>query len=359
MKLNKLALIALSLGLTFTSCTSDDDGLMTVAPLGDYENGIVVSNEGNFFQGNASISYVSSDFATVENNVFSNVNDQLLGDTAQSMTFYGDYAYIIVNVSQKIEVVNRYTFQSVATIESGISNPRFMVVANGKGYVTNWGDGSSPTDDYIAIIDLATNSIEGTISVSEGPEQIIANENSLYVSHKGGWGDSNLVSVVNIASQVVSTVIVSDKPDELTFDADGNVLVLCEGLEIYNDDYSEVIDHTLASITKIDVTNNTVLSNLYFAFGTHPRLFTYNEGNAYYYVSGEVFKIEGAATGLPAEGILTQELYGSLVVSNNRLYGTNSDFLAGTGELVVYDLATNALLVEKELSVGASKIYFN
>ncbi len=48
-----------------------------------------------------------------------------------------------------------------------------MTFANGKGYVTDWGDGGSATDDVVAIINLATNTVESSISVGEGPEQII------------------------------------------------------------------------------------------------------------------------------------------------------------------------------------------
>ncbi|MEP5634724.1 MAG: Calx-beta domain-containing protein, partial [Maribacter dokdonensis] len=76
-----------------------------------FENGILVSHEGNFMQGNASISFVSDDLATVENDIFKTVNDaDALGDNAQSMSFYENMAYIVMNGSQKIEVVNRYTF---------------------------------------------------------------------------------------------------------------------------------------------------------------------------------------------------------------------------------------------------------
>ena len=69
MTLRKLAFIALANLLVFTSCTDDNDTI-TVAPRGDYENGLLISHEGNFFGGNASVSYVSGDLNTVENNVF-------------------------------------------------------------------------------------------------------------------------------------------------------------------------------------------------------------------------------------------------------------------------------------------------
>ena len=58
--------------------------------------------------------------------------------------------------------------------------------------MTNWGDGTVATDDYLAIIDITTNTLNGqTIAVGEGPEKIIANGSTLYVAHKGGFGQNN------------------------------------------------------------------------------------------------------------------------------------------------------------------------
>jgi hypothetical protein len=41
-------------------------------------------------------------------------------------------------VSNTIQVVNRYSFKSIATIDKDLKNPSYIVFANGKGYVTNW-----------------------------------------------------------------------------------------------------------------------------------------------------------------------------------------------------------------------------
>lgn len=363
MKLNKLALIALAIGVTFTSCSNDDDATTGFTPKGNYENGLIILNEGAFFGGNASVSFVSDDLSLVENDVFNNMNEELLGDTAQSMAFSGDLAYVVVNVSKKIEVVNRVTFKSVATISTGLVNPRYMAITGGKGYVTDWGDGTDPSDDFIAVVDLATNTITSTISVVEGPEQIAANNTTIYVSHKGGFSSNNIVSTIDVATNALQTITVNDNPDEITFDNSGDLLVLCEGKVIYNTDYTEVIDHTIASITKISTSNNTVISSIEFPFGSHPRLFTIdaNTQDMYYYLSDSVYKIGAGESTLPIDSIFDETLYGggSLAVRNNQLFTTKTDFVADTGELNVYDLSSNTVIDTKELKEGASKIYFN
>lgn len=354
MKMNKLTLIALAIGFVFTACTSDDTP-DAVVPRGDYENGILISHEGNFGQGNASVSYVSNDLATVENEIFNNVNSELLGDTAQSMTFLGNLAYIVVNGSQKIEVVDRFTFQSVATIDAGLVNPRYMTIINNKGYVTDWGDGTSSTDDVIAIIDLSSNTVTETISVAEGPEQILSKGNNIYVSHKGGFGVNNKISRINVISETVTTIPVNDVPDDMAFDNSGNLVVLCQGANLF---WQTPPVETPASIVKINTINSTVSSTLTFPDGIHPSLMSYSSGKTYFQHSGKIYVLNDSDTALPTTSIIDESLYG-FSVNNNTLYGVKTDFVAGTGELVVYDLSNNTLIDTKDLRVGASKVYFN
>ncbi|MBP0903284.1 YncE family protein [Mariniflexile gromovii] len=355
MKMNKFTLLALAIGLIFTSCTNDDDPVDEIK--GVYDNGMLIVNEGNFFQGNASVSYVSNDYSVVENNIFNNVNSRLLGDTAQSIAFTDELAYIVVNVSQKIEVVDRYSFTSIATIDAGLTNPRYMAFANGKGYVTDWGDGGSALDDVVAVIDLATNTVESSISVGEGPEQILAKNGKLYVSHKGGWSTNNIVSVIDAATKTVQTITVNDVPDEMVFNQAGELVVLCEGATQYDANWNPT-GHTDGSLVRINVANNSIVSTLIFNNGIYPSLMAYADGKLYYQAGSKIYTINDAATSLPTESIINDSFYG-LAVNDNMLYGTKTDFTAGTGDLLIYDLSSKSLTTTKSLKVGAAKIYFN
>jgi len=85
MKLNKIVFTSLVIGATFMSCSNDDDNTtLPVASLGDYENGIIVTEEGNFSNGNGAITFISNDLNTIEHNVYSNVNGSTLGSLVQS-----------------------------------------------------------------------------------------------------------------------------------------------------------------------------------------------------------------------------------------------------------------------------------
>ena len=359
MNTKKIILGLFAAVLTFTSCSDDEGVNFQPVALGAYENGIIVNNEGNFLQGNASTSFVSNDLSIVNNGIFTfHNNNAPLGDTAQSMAFYNNLAYIIVNGSNKVEIVNRYTFVKEAAINTGLEQPRYMTFANGKGYITNWGDGADANDDYVAVIDLATNTISSTIPVGEGPEQIVFSNGNLYISHKGGWGSNNIVTSIDVNSNAATTITLDNKPDEIVLDAANNIWVLSEGDDLYDGSWN-IIGRTTASLNKINTTTNVVDATFVFATGVDPKTIAYDNGLIYFYANSKIYKLDETDTALPTTSIIDQELYQGLAVKNGYIYGTTTNFTAGTGELVIYDASTYTLVDTKTLNVGSSKIYFN
>ncbi|SFD22343.1 YncE family protein [Algibacter pectinivorans] len=342
MKINKLLVLALLTSIFITSCSEDSDD-NPVAPKGDYENGLIISHEGNFGQGNASVSFVSDDFLTVENNVFSNVNGSPLGDTAQSITFSDDLAYIVLNVSNKIEVVNRYTFESVATINTTVINPRYMAISNGKGYVTAWGDFSDETDDALLVIDLTTNTISKTIATNYLPEEVIAVDNKVFVA-TGVFGYGNLVDVVNTDSDVIETTItVGSAPNSFQLDANNDLWVL-----------------TSENLVEINTTSNEVEQTLSFddTISSPSHLNFYN-GDFYFYAGGSVYKQDATATSITAEAILSGLNFYDMSVDNDMVYGVDAKDFSSNGDLVVYNLTTSALINTTTLNIIPGGVYFN
>ena len=56
-------------------------------------------------QGNATLDFFSYTTSSVISNVFESINQRPVGDVLQSMSIIGDYGYLVVNNSNKIEVV--------------------------------------------------------------------------------------------------------------------------------------------------------------------------------------------------------------------------------------------------------------
>lgn len=353
MKMSKLLIIALAVGFMFTSCTSDDTPT-AVEARGDYENGILIVEEGNFTNGNGAVAYISNDLSTVENTIFNNVNNRTLGNLAQSMSFIGNLGYIVVNGSNEIEIVDRYTFQSISTINTGLSNPRYMVIVNGKGYITNWGDGSSATDDYVAVLNLTTNSFETPIPVAEGPEELVVVGSKIYVAHKGGFSQNDIVSVINTVSNTVSsTITVGDVPNTLQVDNVGNIWVLCEGKPSWTG------SETGGKLAKISTINDTV-TTMDFVGLVHPKHLYFANNNLYYYLDGGLYKMATSNTTLPSAPEFTGVNFYDFSVKGNQLFGLdNNVFSASESFLKVYDLNTNTETNSFNLGPFAGEVYFN
>ncbi|MFL9843678.1 YncE family protein [Flavobacterium rhizosphaerae] len=354
MNFNKLFLVTL-LGVFMASCSNDDNGLET--PSGAYADGVIVLNQGGFLAGNSSVSFISDAFE-LENNIYSAVNGgALLGDTGQDIGFNDDLAYIVMNASNKIEVVDRYTFDHVATISAGLENPRYIAFDDNKAFVTNWGDASIATDDYVAVIDLDANTIVTTIPVAEGPERIVENNGKLYVSHYGGYGFGNSVSVINTNANTVSnTISVGDRPNFMEV-KDNKLYVLSEGLPNY------ASAETTGKLQVINLSNNTVVSTLNFAGIQHPTNMVLEDGKIYYTIGADVFTMQKDAATLPAEPAFSttaQEVSGiyAFNVSEDHIYVADAVDYSQEGKVYVYS-ATGALQHNYTVGVIPCGFYFN
>ncbi|MCF1422402.1 DUF5074 domain-containing protein [Mangrovimonas futianensis] len=353
----KSIMLLLSLGLFVFSCSDDDNITPIENPSGTYENGMLVLAEGGSISG--SVSYISSDFTEVENNIFFNINSDELGTYVQSMAFLGGKGYIVTD-NNTINVVDRYSFEREATITNGLSLPRYMAVSNGKGYVTNWGDGFVADDDFVAVIDLSSNTVQESIPVGEGPEQILAIGDKLFVSHKGGYSTNNIISVINTTDNSIETIEVADNPDEMFVNGSGQLVVLSEGATIYDANWTPIGD-TPGAITTIDPSNNSVVSEIAFAEGFHPNLMAYSQGYIYYQLNNQVFEMSEASTSLPTSAIINLSgttPYG-LNVNGTHLFVTDAKDFASLSDLLVFDLTDNSLANTIEVGLIASKVYFN
>lgn len=351
MKIRNVFLSLLIIGLSW-SCTNDDDEVQE--PLGDYENGILVSNEGPFSNGSGTVSFISDDLSVVENGIFKKTNDEDLGNIVQSIGFTDDEAFIIANVSNKINVVNRYTFEKIASITEGLNNPRYFIAVNGKGYVTNWGDTADDSDDFVAIINLQNYTVEGTISVVLGPEAILAKGNMVYVAHQGAWGQNNKVSVINTTSnEVVKTLTVGDVPNSMQMDASGNLWVLASGKPSYTE------DETPGVLSKINTATNVVDANFQFETTQHPGGLNLDGGDLYYKLGDKVCKQNLSATNLNLDVALEGVSFYTMVVNEGRLYGTDAGDYASNGTITVYDLNTKIAIETLTVGIIPGGIYFN
>lgn len=318
-----------------------------------FTNGVFVTNEGGFGASNATLSFISN-ANVLQNNIFATANSgAALGDTAQSMFFEGSKAYIIMNVSGTIKVVNRTTMVLETTI-TGFVNPRYMASFDGKLYVTCWGDPAVTTDDQIKVIDIATNTIIGNFSVPEGPENIVLNNGLLYIAQKGGYGFGSTVSILNPSTSTFSTPItVGDVPTSLEIN-DGFLYILSSG----KPDYSG--SETFGSLVKYDLSTNAITNTISFAT-THPKNLKIVGSDLYYTINKSVHKSSISDISLPNTSLFNttpQGAYGiyAFNVIDDVLFVADAGDYTTAGKVYTYS-TTGSLLNSFTVGVTPSGFY--
>lgn len=176
------------------SCSNSDDDQF-IDPDAKYFNGFFITNEGNFNKTNGTISHLSSDFNSVSNDVFRNANGRGLGDVVQSMVVHGDYAFIIVNNSNTIEVVEKNTFKSVYTITEALNSPNYAAINNNKLYV------SSLYDSSINIYDVEDYSFIKKIELDYAVGGIATVDNYLYAAN-GFYSGGMTVEIIDTTTDL-------------------------------------------------------------------------------------------------------------------------------------------------------------
>jgi len=335
-KITKSLIVGLiaTLPLSFISCEeNDNDDQINI-------EGIYVVNEGNYDSNDGSITLINPDEQATVQNYFSSNNDWSLGDVVQDLSFYEDKGFIVVNNSQKVEIVKKETFESIGVIE-GLSYPRqFLGINDNKGYLTN---GSSATggNGNVLVIDMAEYTVIDTIEVGKGPESMIKHENNVYVTNSGGYSADKTVSVINTDNdEVTKTIDIKDIPTDIVKDANDNLWVFCKGLGSWQEggptnSYLIKINTSDNSTTEYDIGKVTSYGSYLLATGPD------NE-SIYYTGADGIYKMEINANSIPETPFIETIPYGLDVnPENGNIYCMVSG--ESSGYAVRYDNESNLI----------------
>jgi YVTN family beta-propeller protein len=234
---SKMAVIALSVTLIFSSCKKEpDDNDPVVKPEPPKSTAVYVLNQGSYSGNNATVTMYDLETEVITPDVFKAVNERELGDTGADMFIYGSKAYIITNVSSQLEVVNATTFQSIkqiSFIKDEVAQQPSAITGHGSHiYVAAY-------DGTVTVIDTATLNIEKVINVGRNPDALLAAYGKIWVSNSGGlsfpFNYDNTISVIDpVTLTEVDKIEVGTNPYTLQADAYGDIYVITRG------DYGDV-----------------------------------------------------------------------------------------------------------------------
>ncbi len=337
--MNRFFLAALGLMLMLSACSEDNGTNPPITP--QAPRGLYILNEGNFQRGNASLSLYIPDSNVVLNDLFMSVNGRPLGDVGNSITVRDGLAYLVINNSHKIEVIDVETHKSVRTISSpaGASPRQIAFAANGLGFISNL------LDNSVSVYNPATGALEGKIAVGGNPDGIAA-AGSMVVTANSGFGSGNTVSLIDADTRaVVKTLTVGDYPTSVLALSDYAAAVICTG--DYGD-FNDPNDDTPGMLYVIDLQMRRVADSL--ELGGHPqRLVRDSDGHLYTIQADGVTRIHLASKTV-TNTFIPGFYYNILVdTADRKLYLTNPIDYVQAGKLEIYGLTGDR---ERALDVG-------
>lgn len=340
---------------TFTSCTKKKDD--TVTPAGAYSSGVFITNEGNFGEGNGSVSFFNKNSGEITNDIYGSANSGAkLGDVVQSVNVINSNAYVVTNGSNKIQVVNAANFSHITTI-TDVIQPRYIVpVSDQKAYVSQWG--TSGMNGAVKVLNLSTNTFTKTISTGKGAEKMLKHGDYIYVTCSGGYSDDETVSVINTTTDAISTSItVGSNPSGIVEDANGKIWVLCAGK--YKSDYSGL--EVPGKLVRINPATNTVEASFDFAsMSSQPSNLKINNAKTklYYTYSGKVCTQDITASVLSTTSFLNRSFYGmGIDPTNDMVYGAVAGDFKSPGRLVRFN-NTGSPVDSVNAGIGTSGFFF-
>ncbi len=329
--MSRLIGITVFIALIMSSCEILRDDPELPFPEG---HGAFILNEGNYLAGNGSLSFYSFETKEIYDNLFSARNERPLGDIPTFMAVEGDRAFIIVNNSGTVEVIDLNTMESLGTI-TGIVSPRQMVIRDRKAYV------SSLMSDLIYIVDIDNLVVTGTVDIGCNSEALVISGNRLFAAN---WSGGDKITVVNLTENSVETEINTGlEPESMVLDRNNRLWILCTG---------GYMNEEIPRIMKINALTLAVEDEFEFrTVSDNPSSLIVNSGgDTLYYIDEGVRRMTVTTDALPENAFIGTggRLFYKLAASpwNGMIMVTDAIDWQQKGDLLIYN--RNGALVDTE-----------
>ena len=325
MNINKLSCFVAVILITFASCEKDEN--ITI----ETENykGVFVVNEGGFAKSNGSIGlYKPGEKKYFD--AFKKANNLPLGDVVQSMSSIGTNYYIVVNNSNKIEVVSKNDFKSISTIST--PSPRYVLdVSYSKAYVSNF------YNNTIKVLNLNTNSISKSIEIYHNSDQMALMNKKVYVT----TFDNKLMVLNSVNDALEDSITTAPGLSKIVNIGASRLAVLCTGVVDWNN--GSVIENGKIQIINL---GNIIESSFNLSSGSYGGSMVYvsNTGLLYFSLGNDkIYKMD-------LSGVITEfvtlaagrNVYGlTYDAANSSIYVTDAGDFNSAGKVMVYDLSGN------------------
>lgn len=181
---------------------------------------VYITNEGNFQSVNSDVTRYDPKDGDLDKDYYALQNNGLKpGDVCQSLTYTGEFVYLVMNNSARIEKVRAQDFRKAGSL-TGLTSPRYLVVKEDKGYV------SDLYADKVSEIDLSTGSITKQIPLKGWTEEMLVTGDTLWITNL----HSEYVYLADINTGAIRDSIKTGYASaSIRKDKNGNVWILSQG----------------------------------------------------------------------------------------------------------------------------------
>ncbi|BFM41748.1 hypothetical protein CFS9_03890 [Flavobacterium sp. CFS9] len=241
-------LFSLFVALLLVSCreeetifSSSDKSVAAPRSDGNIE-GFYLLNEGNMGMNRASIDVFNYRTGNYTTDIYSERNPTVvkeLGDVGNDIKIYGNKVYAVINCSNKVEVIDKWSAKRIKKID--IPNCRYVTFYKNKAYVSSY-SGPVAIDPnaeigFVAEIDTTSLEIKRKVTVGYQPEQMVVYNGKLYVANSGGYRVPNYdrtVSVIDLETFTeIKKIDVGINLHSMQVDSRGDIYVSSRG-DYYN-----------------------------------------------------------------------------------------------------------------------------
>lgn len=252
--------------------------------------GFFILNEGKFNAGNASVDYFRYSDNKVFYDLYGTQNEAVLGDVLQSMTLANGQLFLVVNNSQKIEVVEPDSFLRKASIGPFPSPRNLLVINPQKAYLTDL------FANHIYVVDPVNMQKLDSIPAGGWTEELVQAGGEVFVANRF---TRNIYVVNTISDNLTDTIEVGFDPASMAVDKNGKIWAICSGDAAAPDP---------GGLWRIDPVSRQVEAHFEFSdfnTGIAPKIRFNGAGDTFHYLKNDIFKMSVDDTELPPYPVIS------------------------------------------------------
>ncbi len=329
--------------LIFTLFACNDSG--EERPLGAYETGILIMNEGAFGSNDGEVYHLEPSSGFIKQNIFETENSRPFAGLLQDMVMEGERLYLVANTG-KVEIVSAGDFKSRGAVSGGLDQPRSLAAIGNKLFISDYGpyDASYNTpDSYIAVVNgLDGGTVGKKIQVSNKPEDLYSIGKFVLVA---GSEEKSLQVIDAETETLTKTLVVAGSPSQfftigsqLWLFAPASDKVYFHRINTSNFELTETVEMPVANATG----KMAIGKNGRFYLLTSTGWPTYKDGVASVSIPNSQPIVKEFITGSGFYGIGFDQ-------NRRELYVANAKGFQGNGNVTIYNESGTVL---KTLDVG-------